>query len=468
MRKKKIIELISSLERADEVLSGSKSPGYEEIELLKRCQETAILIGNELEKKYVNIETGGDSTREKNRKAAEDSVHYLEAYCESGYEAAVSISEGGDINNIRKLMKVVRKNLGNARRTIEHEIGSDNKTVVFLPYKASMWDSLESLYKKAAGEEGTDAFVVPIPYYERDSEGNLSTEHYEGNDYPEDIPITDYREYDLESELPDEIYIHNPYDDRNYVTSVHPFFYSTNLKKFTEKLIYVPYFVLQDPQDPDNEAQIKGLENFVLVPGVFNSDKTIVQSENMRKAYINILTSYTLSQDKVHTEKEIRTFFESRIDGSGSPKFDKIRNTSVEDLTIPEEWKQVIDKKDGGRKKIFLYNTGVSALLQNDEKMLEKIERVFQIFYENREEIALLWRPHPLIESTLTSMRPDLYEKYMEIKNRYISGKWGIFDDTPDMDRAIILSDAYYGDGSSLVQLYGETGKPIMIQNPEV
>ena len=43
----------------------------------------------------------------------------------------------------------------------------------------------------------------------------------------------------------------------------------------------------------------------------------------------------------------------------------------------------------------------------------------------------------------------------------------GIFDDTVDIDRAILLSDAYYGDMSSVVTLYKTTGKPIMIQNYE-
>ena len=37
-----------------------------------------------------------------------------------------------------------------------------------------------------------------------------------------------------------------------------------------------------------------------------------------------------------------------------------------------------------------------------------------------------------------------------------------------DMNRAIVLSDAYYGDGSSIVYLYRKTGKRIMIQNQEV
>ena len=39
-----------------------------------------------------------------------------------------------------------------------------------------------------------------------------------------------------------------------------------------------------------------------------------------------------------------------------------------------------------------------------------------------------------------------------------------IYDDSSDLNRAITLSDAYYGDLSSVVHLYLKTGKPIMIQ----
>ena len=51
---------------------------------------------------------------------------------------------------------------------------------------------------------------------------------------------------------------------------------------------------------------------------------------------------------------------------------------------------------------------------------------------------------------------------------KYQEEGWGIYDDTADVDRAIVLSDAYYGDGSSVVQMYKETGKPIMMQNVEI
>ena len=65
-------------------------------------------------------------------------------------------------------------------------------------------------------------------------------------------------------------------------------------------------------------------------------------------------------------------------------------------------------------------------------------------------------------------MHPELYGEYMEIVEGYKAAGWGIYDDSPDMDRAIAVSDAYYGDSSSLVWLYKVTGKPIMIQNCDI
>lgn len=459
-----MLKLAESLTGALEVIEKSKNPGSEEIQLLTKCQETAILLGESLEDKYIKNEPASPS----DRKTAEEAVHTLESFCEAIFQLANGIANGEDDTKIKKINRSAGKQLSSVSRMLTYEISDDRKEIVFLPYKAAMWDSLESLWKKADEDENTDAVVIPIPYYEKNPDGSFGKEHYEGNEYPSYVPVTDYREYDFGIQCPDEIYIHNPYDENNYVTSVHPFFYSKNLKELTDMLVYVPYFVLTDPTDPDDEAVQKSIEHFVLVPGVFNAHKTIVQSENMKRAYVNILTRYMITEDKAHTEEEIRAFWEERIDGSGSPKFDKIKNTKAEDLVIPEEWLKIINRPDGTRKKIILYNTGITALLQNDEKMLDKIQRAFDIFYENRDDIALLWRPHPLIESTLTSMRPELWEKYKSIRDKYLEEKWGIYDDTPDMDRALILSDTYYGDASSLVQLYQETGKPIMIQNAEV
>ena len=54
--------------------------------------------------------------------------------------------------------------------------------------------------------------------------------------------------------------------------------------------------------------------------------------------------------------------------------------------------------------------------------------------------------------------------EFNRVVEKYRHEGWGIYDDTADLERAIALSDAYYGDWSSVVTLYQAAGKPIMIQ----
>ena len=159
-----------------------------------------------------------------------------------------------------------------------------------------------------------------------------------------------------------------------------------------------------------------------------------------------------------------RRYWEEKILGLGSPKVDKVLNTRKEDVEIPEEWLKIIEKADGSRRKVILYNTSVGALLQHGEKMIDKMRQVFRIFRENKEDVALLWRPHPLIPATIKSMRPQLWTEYQSVVREYREEGWGIYDDSPDLDRAIAVSDGYYGDPSSVVNLCKSVGMPVMIQ----
>ena len=349
----------------------------------------------------------------------------------------------------------------------ESQHNGRKKNIVFLPYKVSMFDSMESVWRAAANDcLNCNAYVVPIPYADKNPDGSVREWHCEADDFPNDVPVEDWHTFDLARLHPDVIVIHNPYDNLNLVTSVESRFYSRNLKFFTDKLAYIPYFVVGEPtdeqmRDPEQfELQIKGKEHFCVTPGVLNSDVTVVQSENLRKIYIEALIKNTDIKD--------RSYWEKRILGSGSPKIDKVLTTKRDELDIPDEWLRVIKKPDGTWKKIVFYNTGLSALLRHNEKMLQKMRRVFAVFKDNKDDVALLWRPHPLIPATIKSMRPHLLPEYEAILREYKSEGWGIYDDTPDVDRAVVLSDAYYGDGSSVVQLYEQTGKPIMMQNVDV
>lgn len=429
--------LEQAIHKTEQVLE--KKNAAAALELLEHSQEAAIETGTLIEAEE------GEGTA---------AVRMLEEYCEQLYLIYEAV-RGGENVNPGSVCKGLRKKLIRIENSIKNDIPTRTEAV-FLPYKASMWDSLESVWRAAEEDTNCDAYVVPIPYYDKNPDGSCGKMHYEGGLYPPDVPVTDYQEYDFAGRHPDVIFIHNPYDSCNHVTSVHPFFYSKNLLQYTDKLVYIPYFVLGEI-DPEDRQALAGMAHFCTCPGVINADRVIVQSENMRRAYIKVLTEAA--------GENTRKIWEQKILGLGSPKFDKIVNTGKKDVEIPAEWLRIMQKPNGEYKKVVLYNTSVSALLQHNLKMLEKIKEVLGIFKEEKEEVALLWRPHPLIEATISSMRPELWRAYQEIVGQYRQEMWGIYDDTADLDRALILSDAYYGDGSSVVQLCRRIGMPVMIQN---
>lgn len=412
------------------------------LELLEQCQQGAIKLGELIEV----TEGEGFVT-----------IPLLEHYCELVYQIHEEIAQK-QLRNAEEWYKILREAWDAVGNSIQKDI-KVQKEIVFMPYKASMWDSLESVWKAAAADESCRAYVVPIPYFDRKQDGSFGQLHYEGYKLPENVPVTFYKDYDLEKRRPDAIYIHNPYDDCNFVTSVHPDYYSVKLKEYTDKLVYIPYFVLDEPESRD-AAALEGLAHFVQTPGVLYADEVIVQSENMRLCYIEVLVQ-TMGEST-------RSYWENKIKGNGSPKLEKVAGIKKEKIELPQEWKDKIYRADGSAKKVILYNTGVSAILRESEKMIEKIADTLEVFKQEREHVTLLWRPHPLLRATLGSMRPWLLEAYNRIVERYVTDSFGIYDDSADLDRAIAIADAYYGDQSSVVQLCKSIGMPVMIQNVNV
>lgn len=251
------------------------------------------------------------------------------------------------------------------------------------------------------------------------------------------MPIVPYETFSLETERPDVIYIHNPYDDRNYVTSVHPDYYSANLKKYTDMLVYVPYFF--GGQGPMPESHLN-------LPVYATADRIIVQDEEKAES----LTDY------VPREK---------IAVLGSPKVDRLlklekKREEIIKTGIPQEWQEKI-----AGKKVILFNVSITGILQNSEYAMDKIRYVLSCF-EQREDVILWWRPHPLIEATLKSMRPKMYGEYMKIKRGFVHKGYGILDETGDAGIAAVVADAYLGENSSsLVHYFEVLGKAIYFTN---
>lgn len=448
--RKRLLDTIELLEKGTKIVGRliTDQRGEDCLTLLFDCQELAIAIGMKTEQLH------GQGTK---------TVEALEEYCESIYQLAQALQNWEEDIAVSASAGLCTR-MAYVQESFEIDF-PDKMEVVFLPYKASMWDALESVWMAARDDENCEAYVIPIPYYTLDSDHAFKDFCYEGEQYPDYVPVTDYKDYDLELHHPDMIFVHNPYDEFNNVTSIAPEYYLKKIKDYTEKLVYIPYFVWEEV-DPHDQLAIDERKHFCFLPGTIYADHVIVQSEDMREIYIKTFRKEAKQQGWSDDSIE-RARLEKKFLGIGSPKLDKVTNSSKEDLEIPDAWLRIIEKPDGKWKKIFFYNTSINALLTHDEKLFVKIRDVFQVFKQNREEIALLWRPHPLIQDTIEAMRPKLWQEYQKIVQQYKDEGWGIYDDTSDLERAVLLSDAYYGDDSSVVQLFRSRGKSVMIQNVE-
>lgn len=408
------------------------------LDTLVTCQDAAYVIGNNLERHW------GEET---------PVVSQIGSLCESLYICHEKILEGTiskhDWACVQDEIKAIENQL---------ELNlSDKIEMVFLPYKASMWDSLESVWKAACKREECEAYVVPIPYFDKTEEGGFGQEHYEIDQYPDDVPTINYEEYNMEERCPDIVFIHNPYDDYNRVTTIHPNYYVKELKQYVGKVVYIPYYVSNEFNPSDLIVQ-RTKEPFIMTPGVIFSDYTIVQSENMKRLYINVLEK--------KCPDSVAPNWEKRILGLGSPKVDRVLQTRRDDNRLPKEWKEKIYGLNGKRKRVVFYNTSLADLL-NCDNMLDKIEDTLQ-FFEKQEDVVLWWRPHPLYEETLESILPMLVERYHAIIKKYKDNKIGIFDAGMDLDWAIAETDAYYGDGSSVSILFKYANKPVMYQDAKI
>ncbi len=369
----------------------------------------------------------------------------------------------GNTDLIQQLAHDIRNTIYNTK--------PDHMEIAFFCYKASMSDSLESIYFAAKEDPSCDAYFIPIPYYDKNQDGTFSAIHLEAEGYYSDkYVLTDWQKYDVELRHPDAIFIMNPFDEYNYTTSVHPDYYSSRLKNYTDALVYIeyglPYHVAKDSY---TEEMKKIYTEATPIRAIdLHADYVITYSQELPNGYLSMFEAqpdlarqYSITPEKI----------QKKYVPLGSPKFDKILHTSKQDCPLPAEW-----QTKTANKKVVLYNTGLSELLTSTLTQMDDVNhcQIENIMYFNklkeildtfqsRDDVILWWRPHPLFESNLQATRVPLYKEYLSIIQKFKDSDKGIFDTTEDVHRAIVWSDAMISDGSSLLLMYTATGKPFYI-----
>ena len=384
-----------------------------------------------------------------------NTVKLLEQYLEVIYKVAkyaqkfdesINYEESAE-NKYAECDEEVKDTFASISEAIDSEI-VNRRSVLFLPVKAKHFSSMRMAYEMETATPDTDVYVMPLPYYYKEYDGSFKDEmHIDTEEFIKaNIPVTDYSRFDLSLLCPEKIYINSAYDEYNMAVSVDTRFYARNVKKYTEKLIYIPYFKLME-FDRANYPCWYNMQYYCTVPGVVMADKVYVQSENTRKAYIDKLNEWT--GDEKYTD-----IWEQKID---------VYNESCEEDSEDE-------LRDAGSKKTIVWFVSAGSLAEFGDRYIEKAYRNLDVFALSKDKLKVLLISEPFLDEMIKNYSDELYKKwtgFIDEFNRLGIGEVVSQGEEKSVE-ALLKANAYYGDPSYICKDFILMKKPVMLQNVEV
>ena len=384
-----------------------------------------------------------------------NTVKLLEQYLEVIYKVAKYVQKfDGSINyeesaesKYAECDEEVKDTFASISEAIDSEI-VNRRSVLFLPVKAKHFSSMRMAYEMETATPDTDVYVMPLPYYYKEYDGSFKDEmHIDTEEFIKaNIPVTDYSRFDLSLLCPEKIYINSAYDEYNMAVSVDTRFYARNVKKYTEKLIYIPYFKLME-FDRANYPCWYNMQYYCTVPGVVMADKVYVQSENTRKAYIDKLNEWV--GDEKYTE-----IWEQKIDVYD----DGFEEHSEDEL------------RDAGSKKTIVWFVSAGSLAEFGDRYIEKAYRNLDVFALSKDKLKVLLISEPFLDEMIKTYSDELYKKWTGFIDEF--NRSGIGEVVSQVEEksveALLKANAYYGDPSYICKDFILMKKPVMLQNVEV
>jgi hypothetical protein len=328
-------------------------------------------------------------------------------------------------------------------KSIKEKAAKDLKyrlRALFVAELGGKWDSMASVYKAFTERDDCDVDVVLQPVFREVKLPDGSIRHEEANyDWltTMEIPHIPYNLYDMKNIRPDVTFFSQPYE-----SCTDPMFWPENMAKYT-RVVYLPYFAAITM----NTVSSAFMSFFELNTQKY-SWRIACQSDVMKKLY----------------EKNA-TLKGKNVIVTGIPKWDYPISLNKTNTPVPKHWK---DKLSG--RKVFLWNTHFSADSCGSQIFTEKTIQFLNFFLTNKDKIALIWRPHPMLETVIKVYYPEnTWEYYLNLKREIEESPNMIIDNNPTYDSAFVWSDALISDFSTLMDQYLFMHKPIlMLTNDDI
>ncbi len=324
--------------------------------------------------------------------------------------------------------------------------------IAFFPISPDFWEGFKTLYDDLSSDICNQIAVIPVSCYKKDLNGNVFDYNRSDISYPSDVAITDYNSLDWNNIHFDIIYIQNAQDSTNLGFSVDSFFYVSNLQKYTRKIVYIPYQFMSEP-NVNNTNQLKELRPLVITDSLYKIDRIIVQSENMKNAYVELLAGKDTKQKEIWNKK---------ISWKDHPRRELLNRYTKETVPVPKSWSKILKKEDGTAKETILVCTSLFGLLTQNRSLIRETKAFFESYLDKTDKIAMIWRPYPAVFDVIDKMRPELVKDLNDLIAFFKENRLGVFDNTPTPSPAVILSDKYVGDPCGVMELFKCTGKPVL------
>ncbi len=479
-------------------------------EILIACQQLVIDLGTLIEQ-----------VKGEDRECTKAVISELEKFCEMIYQCSQRIERAGagsDSDNSRGYVSIgtvygelLSESLDKVCNAVDKYI-IKRKEVLFLPIGFREWKELETVYKgyldtldidvsneitikdgENINRSGYDIYVVPLPLLTKDSLGQVEVseeklcEGLQIERYPADIVYSDWKNYDVSQHCPNIIYIQNPYDVENPYLTVPPQYYASVLRKYTDKLVFIPFKDTGEFGEKDG-PDLYNLKRYAAAPGVIYADEVIVQSENIKKHYVNALMNRVKESLNVHNkgtndsapigndlakmefdfDRLHRNIWQSKIrvrnnqTGNAVGNDELVSNKSTESHMLGGK-----QSNSTATKKHIIYCIGANEVSEHGDILIEAVTKRLETFKENRDKIKVTITLYPDDRQQWINIKLDHSERLFDLIDKEVST--GMFDNLKlipkESDDTTKDYDAYYGDSSPLVPAFVMQKKPVMIAN---
>lgn len=434
-----LAELNRLCDAAEELIDAQQDLENDLLPLLENSQQLAVDLGTLVE----NVK--GEASE-----SCQRMIDVLQAYCDQIYAVSQDVSCFRD-------MKMALQELEN---TADRYIIS-RKEVLFLAAGPKLWNGFADNYKAESDDPDTDVYVAALPVLFKDIYGRILASEEEilraarEEEYPENVVLTPWQDYDITMHAPDIVYIQDVYDDQNPCLTIPAQFYSQNVRQYTEQLVYIP--PLQgDEFTAEDILDMYNMKHYVTAPGVVYSDIVMLSSDNRKERYLEKLCGWAGEDTRAYWDKKLRVT-------------DKLQEHNKAD-----QWFRNAEDDRGGSgaadkpacrcKKKLLYVIGANELAEH-KNVLDAVRDRMEIMKASKDELDIAVAFYPPQKEDWRGVDNETVDRLLGLIKEYTAEDWCMEVDLSqsDWDALEGSCQAYYGSTSPLVLLFSRAKKPVMI-----